>query len=332
MASKVVSDEIILSTKGLQQWFRAKQKPFSKKPEYIKAVSDVSLSLRRGETLGIVGESGCGKTTLGRTIMRLIEPTAGEIFFENQSFTKLTERELRAKRRDMQIIFQDPFASLDPRMTIADIIGEPLDVQKACKTRAERNDRINAILETVGIDPSYALRYAHEFSGGQRQRLGIARAIAITPKVIICDEPLSALDVSIQAQIINLLEEIQERSQISYFFISHDLSVVKYFSNRVAVMYLGRIVELAPNHLLYSNALHPYTQALLSAIPIPDPMLRGKRKRIVLEGDIPSPLNLPSGCCFHTRCWKAQSICAQQVPQLCAVDGEHMCACHFPGK
>lgn len=319
--------DVLLDVKGLKKWFLVKRGLFGKPNQYVKAVNGVDFYVRRGETLGVVGESGCGKSTLGRTTMRLIEPTDGKIIFDGEDFSALRKAELQKRRRDMQIIFQDPFASLDPRMTVGDIIAEPLDIQRIFKTRAERNDRVVELCSIVGLDPDYLKRYAHEFSGGQRQRIGIARSLALSPKLIVCDEPVSALDVSIQAQVVNLMEEIQQRTGVAYIFISHDLSVVKYISDKVAVMYLGRIVEIAPKDKLYADSRHPYTRALLSAIPIPDP--ESKRMRIRLEGDIPSPMHLPSGCCFHTRCPHATEQCRAVEPQLTRIAGDHFCACHL---
>ncbi len=317
----------LLEVQGLKKWFLVKKGRFGKPDRYVKAVNGVDFSVRSGETLGVVGESGCGKSTMGRSVMRLIEPTSGKVLFDGGDFTALNQQELRKKRAEMQIIFQDPFASLDPRMTVGDIIGEPMDIQKLHASRAEREDHIIDLCDLVGLDPDYLKRYAHEFSGGQRQRIGIARALALSPKLIVCDEPVSALDVSIQAQVINLMEEIQQKRGVAYIFISHDLSVVKYISDSVAVMYLGKIVEIAPKNSLYSAAAHPYTQALMSAIPIADP--EHARKRIRLQGDIPSPMNLPAGCCFHTRCPYVTSRCTQEEPELRPVGDRHLCACHL---
>src|SRR5712671_272003 len=297
---------------------------------WVRAVDDISFTVHRGETLGLVGESGCGKSTTGRAILQLYKPTGGTVNFLNKSLTTLGGGELRKMRREMQMIFQDPYASLNPRMTVGSIIGEPLEIHNLARGR-EKQERVQELLRVVGLNPYFTNRYPHEFSGGQRQRIGIARALAVEPEFIVCDEPISALDVSIQAQVINLLEELQDRFKLTYLFIAHDLSVVRHISDRVAVMYLGKIVELADRVDLYERPLHPYSQALLSAVPIPDPAVESKRKRIILTGDVPSPVNPPSGCRFHTRCWKAQQICSEVDPEFIEHAPRHWAACHFPG-
>lgn len=317
----------LLEVKNIKKWFPSKKSPFSKEKVYIKAVDGISFTLNAGETLGVVGESGCGKSTMGRTVLRLLEPTEGQVFFEGKEYTALKDAELRKSRSELQIIFQDPYASLDPRMTIGDIIAEPLDIQLKLPAK-ERMERVLKTMERVGLNTRYVNRYPHEFSGGQRQRIGIARAMVLNPKVVVCDEPVSALDVSIQAQVINLLKDLQEEMGMAYIFISHDLSVIKHISDRVAVMYLGHVVEIADKKDLYDHPMHPYTVALLSAIPVPD--RKHKKEKIVLEGDLPSPANPPSGCVFHTRCYKAQEICKTQVPELKECGNGHCCACHFP--
>jgi oligopeptide transport system ATP-binding protein len=294
----------------------------------VKAVDGVSFEIFQGETLGLVGESGCGKSTTGRTILQLYPPTSGNVFFGDTDLTKVGSEKLRGLRRDLQIIFQDPYASLNPRMTVGAIVGEPLEVHRI-GNRRERRERVEELLRLVGLNPYFINRYPHEFSGGQRQRIGIARALALEPEFIVCDEPISALDVSIQAQVVNLLQELQEKLGLTYLFIAHDLSMVRHISDRVAVMYLGKIMELAERDELYTNPLHPYTQALLSAVPIPDPGKEKRRKRIILEGDVPSPSNPPSGCPFHTRCPLAVEVCENVVPEWRDVSPGHWVFCHL---
>jgi len=318
--------ETLLEVKNLKKHFPIKGGILSKTIGYVYAVDDVSFILHRGETLGLVGESGCGKSTTGRTILRLIEPTAGAIEFEGQNITELDKGDMRALRREMQIIFQDPYASLNPRMTVGSIIGEPLEIHKIAKG-AEKEDQVASLLQKVGLRAEDMRKYPHEFSGGQRQRIGIARALGLNPKLIVCDEPVSALDVSIQAQVINLLGDLQEEFGLSYLFIAHNLNVVEHISNRVAVMYLGKIVELASDEALYNNPQHPYTEALLSAVPISDPT--AQKKRIILEGDVPSPINPPSGCHFHTRCPYKEKICEEIEPEFKDIGGGHWVACHL---
>ncbi|MDO4388694.1 MAG: ATP-binding cassette domain-containing protein [Eubacteriales bacterium] len=295
------------------------------KTTMLKAVDDVSFTIGKGETLGLVGESGCGKTTVGRSLLHLYKPTAGEISFDG---VKITKKTLDEYHRRAQMVFQDPYSSLNPRMTVGDIVAEPIDVHKLCKTRQERAERVQELLRTVGISGEQSTRYAHEFSGGQRQRIGIARALASNPEFIVCDEPVSALDVSIQAQVINMLEDLQDQLGLSYLFIAHDLSVVKHISNRVAVMYLGKMVELASSVELHHHPVHPYTVSLLSAVPMPDPDKARSSHRIVLQGDVPSPMNMPSGCAFRTRCRFATQRCAEECPQMREIAPGHFAACH----
>jgi oligopeptide transport system ATP-binding protein len=322
-------ERALLSVKGLRKHFALKGGVFSREVERVHAVDGVSFDIGKGETLGLVGESGCGKSTTGRCILRLIEPSSGEVWFQGADVTKLGGPALQSLRRDMQIIFQDPYASLNPRLTVGAIIGEALQIHKLAKSRREHEERVIDLLETVGLQADHMRRFPHEFSGGQRQRIGIARALAVEPKLVICDEPVSALDVSIQAQVINLLEDLQDKFGLTYLFIAHDLSVVEHISTRIAVMYLGRVVEIAPARDLYDTPLHPYSEALLSAVPIPDPTV--KRKRIMLQGDVPNPIHPPSGCHFHTRCPIAKPDCAERDPELRESRPGHWVACHYRG-
>ncbi|HCS11623.1 MAG TPA: peptide ABC transporter ATP-binding protein [Clostridiales bacterium] len=313
----------LLEVKNLKQYFDIPVGLLKSKP--LKAVDDVTFNIRKGETLGLVGESGCGKTTVGRSILQLYKPTDGQVIFKGKKIE--SKESVKHLRQNAQMVFQDPYSSLNPRMTVGDIVGEPLDVLNLYKNKKQRNDRINELMDIVGLSSEHATRYAHEFSGGQRQRIGIARALAVEPEFIVCDEPVSALDVSIQAQIINKFEDLQNQLGLTYLFIAHDLLVVKHISNRIAVMYLGRIMELAPSDELYNHPLHPYTISLMSAVPIPDPNYARSHKRILLEGDVPSPLNMPSGCPFRTRCQRATSECAEVRPELREVAPSHMVAC-----
>ncbi len=319
--------DVLLRVEGLKMHFPITQGIIlQRQVGSIKAVDGIDFYIRRGETLGLVGESGCGKSTTGRAILQLYRPTAGHVYFEGEDLTLMKGERLRRQRRKMQMIFQDPYASLNPRMTVGNIIGEPLEVHNIARGK-EKRERVMELLRIVGLNPYFINRYPHEFSGGQRQRIGIARALAVNPDFIVCDEPISALDVSIQAQIINLLEDLQEQFGLTYLFIAHDLSVVRHISNRVAVMYLGKIVEMTDRDTLYNNPLHPYTQALLSAVPIPDPEVEAKRQRIILEGDVPSPANPPKGCNFCTRCPKVMDICWEEEPPFKDVGDEHYVAC-----
>ena len=323
-------NEILVRVENLKKYFPITRGVFQRHVGDIKAVDGINFFVRRGETLGLVGESGCGKSTTGRTILQLYRPTAGKVYFEGQDLTTMKGEQLRRMRRKMQMIFQDPYASLNPRMTIGNIIGEPLEVHNIAKGK-EKRERVQELLRLVGLNPYFINRYPHEFSGGQRQRIGVARALALNPSFIVCDEPVSSVDVSIQAQIVNLLEDLQAQFGMAYLFIAHDLSMVRHISDRVAVMYLGKIVELTDRDELYENPLHPYTQALLSAVPIPDPMVEERRQRIILEGDVPSPANPPEGCNFNTRCPVVMDICKEEDPEFKEVSTEHWVACHRVG-
>lgn len=318
-----MSTKNLLEVKNLKKYFRLGRN------KYLKAVDDISFTIRQGETFGLVGESGCGKSTVGRTLIKLYEPTDGQIIFDGKDITKMNKRETTQFNKDVQMIFQDPYASLNPRMTVEDIIAEGLDIHGLTPNETERRKKVFDLLETVGLNKEHSFRYPHEFSGGQRQRIGIARALAMDPKLIIADEPISSLDVSIQAQVVNLLKDLQKDKGLTYLFIAHDLSMVRYISDRIGVMYLGNLVELADSETLYRNPLHPYTQALLSAVPIPDPEIERTRERIIVQGEVPSPINPPSGCKFRTRCPHAMSICAEVAPQWKEVEEGHWVACHL---
>ena len=330
-----MNDNKLLEVKNLKKYFNLRSGFLSQRfSGSVKAIDDISFFINKGETFGLVGESGCGKSTTARVILRLTNPTEGEVIYNNINIFKISSREMFKVRREIQIIFQDPYASLSPRMTIGDIIGEPYEIHNI-DNRQERTKKVKNFLKVVGLNPEHINRYPHEFSGGQRQRIGIARALALTPKIILCDEPVSALDVSVQAQILNLMSSLQKEFDLTYLFIAHDLSVVKHVSDRVGVMYLGKIVEVAKSEDLYKKPLHPYTMGLLSAVPIPDPQLERQRKRIILQGDVPSPINPPGGCRFHPRCPNAQEICSVEEPQLKNYSEnakEHLAACFFAGK
>lgn len=324
MSDNIKTEQPLIQVKNLKQYFDINMGWFKNKP--LKAVDDVSFNINKGETLGLVGESGCGKTTVGRTILHLYKPTSGEVIYNGNPIK--TKADIKKFREKATMVFQDPYSSLNPRMTVSDIIGEPLDVHKMYENKKEREEKILELMDHVGLNSEHAARYAHEFSGGQRQRIGIARSLAVNPDFIVCDEPVSALDVSIQAQVINMFDELQEKLGLTYLFIAHDLLVVRHISDRIAVMYIGKMVELADAESIYTRPLHPYSQSLLSAVPVPDPKIARANKRIVLKGDIPSPLNAPSGCPFRTRCQYAKPICAEQVPEFQEVEKGHFVACH----
>ena len=324
MSDNIKTEQPLIQVKNLKQYFDINMGWFKNKP--LKAVDDVSFNINKGETLGLVGESGCGKTTVGRTILHLYKPTSGEVIYNGNSIK--TKADIKKFREKATMVFQDPYSSQNPRMTVSDIIGEPLDVHKLYENKKEREEKILELMDHVGLNSEHAARYAHEFSGGQRQRIGIARSLAVNPDFIVCDEPVSALDVSIQAQVINMFDELQEKLGLTYLFIAHDLLVVRHISDRIAVMYIGKMVELADAETIYTRPLHPYSQSLLSAVPVPDPKIARANKRIVLKGDIPSPLNAPSGCPFRTRCQYAKPICAEQVPEFQEVEKGHFVACH----
>jgi len=324
-------EEVLLRVEGLTKYFPIYRGLIRRQVGAVRAVDGISFDVKRGETLGLVGESGCGKSTAGRSILQLYKPTAGHVYFRGTDLTTLSRPAMRAMRREMQMIFQDPYASLNPRMTVEQIVGEPLTAHHVVEGREVRA-RVEELLDLVKLNPSFANRYPHEFSGGQRQRIGVARALALQPHFIVCDEPISALDVSIQAQVVNLLEELQEKFGLTYLFIAHDLSMVRHISQRVAVMYLGLVVEIAERDELYDHPLHPYTQALLSAVPVADPILDSQRKRVILEGDVPSPANPPSGCRFRTRCPIAAAVCALEIPPLQEITPGHFAACVFADR
>ena len=324
MSDNIKTEQPLIQVKNLKQYFDVNMGWFKNKP--LKAVDDVSFNINKGETLGLVGDSGCGKTTVGRTILLLYKPTSGEVIYNGNSIK--TKADIKKFREKATMVFQDPYSSLNPRMTVSDIIGEPLDVHKLYENKKEREEKILELMDHVGLNSEHAARYAHEFSGGQRQRIGIARSLAVNPDFIVCDEPVSALDVSIQAQVINMFDELQDKLGLTYLFIAHDLLVVRHISDRIAVMYIGKMVELADAETIYTRPLRPYSQSLLSAVPVPDPKIARANKRIVLKGDIPSPLNAPSGCPFRTRCQYAKPICAEQVPEFQEVEKGHFVACH----
>ena len=325
MSNEMNTNSPLIQVKHLKQYFNISTGFFSSRP--LKAVDDISFDIMEGETLGLVGESGCGKTTAGRSLLHLYQPTGGEVWYKGKEIK--TKSDINEFRKKATMVFQDPYSSLDPRMTVSDIIGEPLDVHHMYKSREERREKILELMSHVGLNSEHAARYAHEFSGGQRQRVGIARALAVDPDFIVCDEPVSALDVSIQAQVINMFEELQDKMHLTYLFIAHDLLVVRHISDRIAVMYLGRMVELADANEIYDRPLHPYTKALISAVPVPDPKIARANKRIALSGEIPSPLNAPTGCPFHTRCPYAQPICSESMPEFKEVEKGRFVACHL---